>query len=409
MNQVIKGKKILLGICGGIAAYKAASLVRLLIKGGAEVKVIMTPNAHDFVTPLTLSTLSKNPVLTKFKKDETGEWNHHVSLGLWADLFIIAPLTANTLAKMVNGLCDNLLLATYLSCRGEILVAPAMDLDMYTHFSTEKNLRTLSDNKVNIIEPNTGELASGLIGKGRMAEPEEVIQKANDILDHHKNTISSPLTNKKVLLTMGPTYEFIDPVRYITNGSSGKMGTYISEELNKRGAIIEVISGPINTYPQGDNISIHKINTAVEMFEQSSVLHNSVDIAIFAAAVADYRPINTASEKIKKNDPTMVIELTKNPDIAKELGSQKQNHQIHVGFALETQNEIENAIGKLNKKNLDFVVLNSLRDQGAGFGYDTNKVTFVEKNNHTEFNLKSKKEVAIDICDFIETKILNLL
>lgn len=386
----LAGKKILLGVCGSIAAYKSALLIRLLVKHGADVKVIMTSSAHDFITPLTLATLSKNPVLTNFSKDETGQWNNHVELGLWADLMIIAPASANTLAKMANGLCDNLLLATYLSARCPVLFAPAMDLDMWQHPATQSNLQRLATFGNQLIEPTHGELASGLIGTGRMAEPEQIVVAIENFFKPGK------LAGKKALITAGPTYEALDPVRFIGNHSTGKMGYALAEELVRQGANVTLVSGPTHlTAPAG--VTLVKVTSAEEMFQASQKHFSHADITIFSAAVADYRPAHKADQKIKKGNGSMSIELVKTYDIAAELGKQKKPGQVTVGFALETENEKINAQSKLKSKNFDLIVLNSLNDSGAGFGHDTNKITLLTATNTQEFNLKSKKEVAADI------------
>lgn len=383
-------KKILLAVCGSIAAYKAAFFVRLLKKEGAEVKVILTNSAKDFITPLTLSTLSKNPVQTEYFDAKTGDWNNHVELGLWADLMIIAPLSANTLGKMANGICDNLLLATYLSAKCPVLVAPAMDLDMYKHPSTQQNLEKLKSFGNEIIEARDGELASGLSGQGRMAEPEELLEIIKKKFSHGEK-----LRGKKVLITSGPTFEAIDPVRFIGNHSSGKMGKAIAESFKSAGADVTMVSGPARHFPEG--VKLIKVNAALEMLKETDALHADADIVVFSAAVADYRPENPAQDKIKKKGDHLQLNLVKNPDIALELGSKKK-HQFHVGFALETNNEQVNAKEKLKKKNFNLIVLNSLNDAGAGFQADTNKVTFyTEDNKEKKFELKSKQEVANDI------------
>src|SRR3990170_1504247 len=360
---MLKGKKIILGVCGGISAYKSAVLTRLLIKAGAEVKIIMTPSAHQFITPLTLSSLSKNPVLTSFGKESTGEWNNHVELGLWADTMIIAPATANTLAKIAHGLCDNLLLATYLSARCPVWLAPAMDLDMLAHPSTQSNLEKIKSFGNTIIEPTHGELASGLIGNGRMAEPEDIFQQLDFFFKSNEK-----LTGKTVLVTAGPTYEAIDPVRFIGNHSSGKMGFAIAEELASQGASVHLITGPTNQHTNHSGITVKEVTTAEEMHGACMEVFNNSDITVLAAAVADYRPTVQAAEKIKKKDESLTLELTKTHDIAASLGKLKHNGQIIVGFALETQQEQANAAKKLDSKNFDLIVLNSLRDSGAGFG-----------------------------------------
>ncbi|HMR55764.1 MAG TPA: bifunctional phosphopantothenoylcysteine decarboxylase/phosphopantothenate--cysteine ligase CoaBC [Cyclobacteriaceae bacterium] len=386
----LAGKKILLGVCGSIAAYKSALLIRLLVKNGAEIKVIMTASAHDFITPLTLSTLSKNPVLTQFTKDQTGEWNNHVELGLWADALVLAPASANTLAKMANGICDSLLLATYLSARCPVFFAPAMDLDMWKHPATQSNLQKLITNGNKLIEPSHGELASGLVGTGRMAEPEQILETLHSFFKPGK------LSGKKALVTAGPTYEALDPVRFIGNHSSGKMGFAIAEELYLQGAEVTLVSGPTHL---ADPAGVHviRVNSAEEMFMASQQHFAHSDITIFAAAVADYKPAIKADQKIKKGSAPMVIELVKTYDIAAELGKQKKPGQITVGFALETENERTNAQSKLKNKNFDLIILNSLNDAGAGFGHDTNKISVLSPAGFKDFNLKSKKEVAADI------------
>lgn len=396
----LKGKKILLAITGGIAAYKTATLIRLLIKKGAEIQVIMTKDAEHFVTPLTLSTLSKNPVYTDFY-DENGTWHNHVELGLWADIMLVAPCTANTLAKMVHGISDNLVIATYLSAKCPIFIAPAMDLDMYAHFSTQKNLAIAEENGHFIIPAEEGELASGLIGKGRMAEPENILQ----FLENHFNN-KKHLAGKIVLITAGPTHEAIDPVRFIGNHSSGKMGFSIAEEAANRGAKVILISGPSNLKIHHQNIDLKRVTSAKEMYDEVFRHYQKVDIAIASAAVADYAPKNIAQEKIKKNDEHLTLELVKNPDILKTMGEQKEN-QFLVGFALETENEEANAKGKLERKNLDMIVLNSLKDKGAGFQKDTNKIKIITPTEQQNFDLKSKKEVAKDILNFIESRVLK--
>lgn len=392
---MLRGKRILLGVCGGIAAYKAAVLTRLLIKEEAIVRIVMTPSAHDFVTPLTLSTLSKNPVLTAFSNSETGEWNSHVELGLWADAMVIAPATANTIAKMATGQCDNLLLAAYLSARCPVFLAPAMDLDMLKHPSTKDNLERILAFGNHIIDSGEGELASGLIGPGRMAEPEEIVHKLRNYF-----SASLPLRGKKALVTAGPTHEAIDPVRFIGNNSSGKMGIAIAEALAGRGADVILVSGPTQQHTNHPGISVVSVTSAAEMYEACAARFDAADITVLAAAVADYRPLSASSEKIKKKDDTLTLELTKTRDIAAELGKRKQPGQLIIGFALETNNELENAIGKLTAKNFDLIVLNSLKDKGAGFGHDTNKVTIIDRNERARtFELKDKQAVADDIVD----------
>lgn len=401
--MILEGKKILIGISGGIAAYKINYLIRDLIKKGAEVQVLMTPSAENFVSKLTLSTLSKRPVYSDFYSKD-GTWNNHVEFALWADLMLIAPCTANTLGKMVHGICDNLVIATYMSAKCPVLIAPAMDLDMYQHPSTKQNLELAEDFGHFIIPAESGELASGLVGQGRMAEPETISNTIESFFNSSQKTKS--LTGKTVLITAGPTYEAIDPVRFIGNHSSGKMGFSIAEEAANRGAKVILISGPSSQQIHHQNIEIHRVTSAKEMFEQVFNYYENVDIAIASAAVADYAPKEIAKEKIKKNDDSLTIELVKNPDILKTMG-EKKSKQFLVGFALETQNEEENAKGKLQKKNLDMIVLNSLRDEGAGFKNDTNKIKIFTKTEKKEFALKSKDEVATDILNCIEEQILK--
>lgn len=394
---MLHGKKILLGVCGSIAAYKSALLIRLLVKEGAEVKVIMTGSATSFITPLTLSTLSKHPVYSDFVKNENGEWNNHVDLGLWADLMIIAPASANTIAKMANGLCDNLLLATYLSARCPVYLAPAMDLDMYKHPATIRNLTTLKEYGNHIIDAEHGELASGLVGTGRMAEPENVVAVIQQALNKKK-----ALTNKKVLITAGPTYEALDPVRFIGNHSSGKMGYALADAMAAQGAQVTLVSGPSAATISDPSINLVKVNSAQEMYEVCLNFFSETDVAILAAAVADYKPAHVADQKIKKKSESLTLELVKTKDIAAALGKLKKNGQFTVGFALETENEMENARKKLSAKNFDLIVLNSLNEAGAGFGHNTNKISIIDKqNNVRDFELKNKKDVAQDIINTI--------
>lgn len=402
--SVLKGKNVLLGISGGIAAYKTASLVRLIIKAGAHVQVVMTPASVDFVTPLTLSTLSKNPVFSTFydKEDENATWNNHVELALWADIMLIAPATANTISKMASGTCDNLLMATYLSAKCPVYFAPAMDLDMYIHPTSINNFETLKAFGNIIIPAESGELASGLSGEGRMAEPENIVQFIeNDILS------KLPLKGKRVLITAGPTYEAIDPVRFIGNHSTGKMGYDIASAAANLGAEVVLISGPTHLQLNHSLINIIRVTSADEMYDAAHKFFSSSDIFIAAAAVADYKPKNAAIQKIKKEENTFTLELEKNKDILLSLGQIKKN-QFLIGFALETENEIENAKSKIQKKNLDVIVLNSLNDEGAGFGKPTNKVTFIDKDfNIFENTLKSKELVAEDIVNLIVKKYAN--
>jgi phosphopantothenoylcysteine decarboxylase/phosphopantothenate--cysteine ligase len=390
---MLKGKNIILGITGSIAAYKAATLARLMVKEGANVKVIMTPLAKEFITPLTMATLTKNPILVDFFNPENGDWNSHVDLGIWADLYLIAPATANTIAKMANGVADNLLLTTYLSARCPVVVAPAMDLDMFQHPATQKNLKILEGYGNLIVEPATGELASGLSGKGRMEEPEQIVEFVKAFFFGSKQ-----LANIKVLVTSGPTFEPIDPVRFIGNRSSGKMGKQIALELAKRGAEVVFITGPCHEIPSHKAIELVKVETAQQMANACIARFGECNGAIMAAAVADFTPQNVSLTKIKRMGDELTLNLSPTLDISKKLGESKNSQQFLVGFALETNNGIENAKKKLSSKNLDFIVLNSLKDAGAGFEHNTNKITIVNnKGIIKEFNLKTKQEVAIDI------------
>jgi phosphopantothenoylcysteine decarboxylase / phosphopantothenate---cysteine ligase len=397
---VLTDKKIILGVCGSIAAYKTALLTRLLVKAGASVRIVMTPAALDFITPLTLSTLSKHPVLTEFVKDKTGQWNNHVELGLWADAILVAPASANTIAKMAHGICDNLLLAIYLSARCPVLFAPAMDLDMLQHPATQKNIGVLEEHGNHLVEPRYGELASGLIGQGRMAEPEEIMEYLSDFFGS-----TQVLKGKKVLVTAGPTQEAIDPVRFISNHSSGKMGFAIAEALAWHGAEVNLITGPTRQHTQNPRIHVKQVTTAREMLEACSRHFETTDISVFSAAVADYKPQQAATQKIKKKDENLTLALTRTDDIAATLGKRKHNGQIIVGFALETEEEEANALKKLKSKNFDLIVLNSLKDSGAGFGHDTNKVTILDGKQKATFELKSKKQVAGDIVRAIIEKL----
>ena len=398
---MLSGKNILIGITGGIAAYKTAYLVREFIKAGANVKCIQTPASKTFITPLTLSTLSKNEVFSEFSSDEDNpRWNDHVSLALWADLFIIAPATANTLGKMCQGICDNLLMATYLSAKCPVYFAPAMDLDMYQHPSTKSNLNKLQGYGNIIIPAESGELASGLVGEGRMAEPENIFKFIYKDLSSRL-----PLKGKTILITAGPTYESIDPVRFIGNRSSGKMGCELALNLANKGAHIELILGPSAQNPLHSNITITRVESAEEMYQASMLQFNSSDIVICAAAVSDYSPKSKASQKIKKTTHIPIIDLEETKDILTTMGRLKEK-QFLVGFALETENELYNAQSKLERKNLDLIVLNSLQDKGAGFQYDTNKITILTKSNKMlSFELKSKQEVAQDIVNTILSEI----
>lgn len=397
---MLKGKNILLGITGGIASYKIATLTRLLKKSGANIKVVMTPAAKEFITPLTLSTLSENPVYSEFASRQTGEWNSHVELGLWADIYVVAPATANTIAKMANGICDNLLLATYLSAKCPIFIAPAMDLDMFKHPTTGKNINTLKTFGYTIIDAVEGELASRLLGKGRMEEPEKIVE-----IIHAFFKTNQILKNKKVLITAGPTHEQIDPVRFIGNNSSGKMGLALAKQAKNLGADVTLIIGP-NKLETVGGINWVNVKTADEMYKQVHVSVKKADIIIMSAAVADFKPKNTSVHKIKKNNSTLQIELEPTKDILKSVGEIKTNKQLLVGFALESDQELKNAKDKLKIKNLDLIVLNSLNDKGAGFEFDTNKITIIDKKNKIDnFELKSKSDVAIDIFN----KIVSLL
>lgn len=394
---MLKGINIIIGVTASIAAYKSALLIRLLIKAGANVRVIMTPSSTDFITPLTLSTLSKNLVLIDFVKDKTGQWNNHVELGLWADALIIAPASANTISKMASGLCDNLLLAAYLSARCKVYIAPAMDLDMYKHPATTENLQRLKSFGNTIIKPGFGELASGLNGEGRMAEPEEIFEQVS------KNfSLPKYFSGKKVLVTAGPTYEAIDPVRFIGNHSSAKMGFAIAEEFADQGAEVVLVCGPNDLKTINPRISRIDITSAEDLFKASVNAFKSVNIAILAAAVADYKPAKVADQKIKKSSGTKSIDLVPTKDTLQELGRLKKPNQLLIGFALETENEVENAKSKIKNKNLDFIILNSLNDKGAGFKTDTNRITIIDKYNKSlKFELKSKAEVAKDIVEAV--------
>mgnify|MGYP001337414606 FL=1 len=399
--SILSGKKILLGISGGIAAYKTAILVRLFIKNGAEVKVVMTPDAKEFITPLTLSTLSKNPVHSSFTSDDQDEtWNNHVELGMWADLILICPATANTLSKMANGNCDNLLIAVYLSAKCPVYFAPAMDLDMYKHQSTKDSISKLLENGNILIPAETGELASGLIGEGRLAEPDSILNFIEaDIIK------SLPLRGKKILVTAGPTYEAIDPVRYISNHSSGKMGFEIAKKASDLGAEVFLISGPSNQKISTRSINLINVVSSKDMHEEVIKYYSEVDIVIMAAAVSDFKPKEFSNKKIKKDNIQPKMELEKTKDVLLELGRLKKN-QFLVGFALENENEIENSLKKLKNKNLDLIILNSLNDKGAGFGTETNKITIINsKEEKTDFDLKDKSEVAEDILNFIMSQI----
>ena len=395
---MLKGKHIILGITGGIAAYKSVSLLRLFIKAGAEVQVVITPSGKEFITPVTLSALSGKPVVSEFFTANTGEWHSHVDLGLWADAMVIAPATASSIAKMANGVADNMLITTYLSAKAPVFIAPAMDLDMMAHPSTKRNIELLKSYGNHIIEPAEGELASHLIGKGRMEEPEGIFEYLKNFF-----TSSQDLSGKKVLITAGPTYEKIDPVRFIGNYSSGKMGYAIAEEAARRGAEVTIVSGPVSISTNSPNINVIKVESARDMHKECLKIFPQCDYAIMSAAVADYAPVECAENKIKREkDEIPVIKLTKNPDIAASLGEIKTPKQKLIGFALETNNEEVNAVEKLKRKNLDMIVLNSLQDKGAGFGTDTNKITIFDcEGNKTTYPLKSKNKVAKDIIEYI--------
>ncbi|NQD71259.1 bifunctional phosphopantothenoylcysteine decarboxylase/phosphopantothenate--cysteine ligase CoaBC [Sphingobacterium shayense] len=392
----VRGKHIVIGICGSIAAYKITSLVRLLVKAEASIQVILSPDAKEFVTPLTLATVSKNPVLSDYFDRSNGVWNNHVELGISADLMLIAPATANSLSKMANGACDNLLLATYLSAKCPVFFAPAMDLDMWQHPATQRNVSILESYGNKMIAPNSGELASGLIGPGRLAEPDELFEFISDFFNEER-----PLKGKKALVSAGPTHEAIDPVRFIGNHSSGKMGFAIAEALHSLGAEVTLVSGP-TTLPTPPGITRKDVTSAQQMLEACNQFFDNADIIVMSAAVADYTPVETSDQKIKKKEETFQIRLKKTVDILASLGNRKTTGQTLIGFALETNNELENALDKLNRKNLDYIVLNSMQDEGAGFSGDTNKVTILDKNKRVQkFELKSKKEVASDIATII--------
>lgn len=391
---MLSNKKILVGITGSIAAYKTISLVRLLVKSGAEVRVVMTEAATQFASPLVLGTLSKNKVLYRLSEEDT--WSHHVELGRWADLFIIAPLSCNTLAKMANGICDNLLLAVYLSATCPVMAAPAMDEDMWHHPSTKRNLSLLQLDRVTLMPVGNGELASGLFGEGRMAEPEAILRFIKETI--FRTTL---FKGKKVLITAGPTYEAIDPVRFIGNHSSGKMGYALAETFYEQGAEVVLVSGPSDLHPEYGGIDLYAVNTAEEMFDAVVSHAKEADILVMAAAVADYTPIQKQETKIKKKEDNLQLELIKTKDILQHLGATKKKSQFLVGFALETHDEMEQAELKLNKKNADCIILNSLRDAGAGFGKDTNVITIIDHNGHQTYPCKSKKEVAEDICKYV--------
>ncbi|HUH75156.1 MAG TPA: bifunctional phosphopantothenoylcysteine decarboxylase/phosphopantothenate--cysteine ligase CoaBC [Chitinophagales bacterium] len=402
MSGFLKNKKILLGVCGSIAAYKAACLTRLLVKEGAEVKVIMTHAATTFVQPLTFATLSKNECLTSYTRNEGHLWNNHVDLALWADVFLIAPASVGTIAKLAHAICDNLLIGTYLSARCPVIIAPAMDEDMYHHPANQENLQKLKGFGNHIISVEEGELASGLFGKGRMAEPETIV----DFLSSFFTISDSPISGKNILITAGPTYEHLDPVRFIGNSSSGKMGIALAEVAAQKGAKVTLILGPSSLKPKNKNIEVVAVVSAAEMYQKSKEYFEDLDIAIFAAAVADYTPDQIAEHKIKKGEDIFTLKLKKNIDIAASFGLLKKAHQLSIGFALETQNEESNAKDKLKRKHFDLIVLNSLADKGAGFKHDTNKITILDRHlKAVQYDLKEKTAVAEDIIEAIENQL----
>lgn len=405
---MLNGKKIVLGITGSIAAYKSCLIIRQLIKKGAEVQVVITPAGKEFITPITLSALTSEPVISDFFSQRDGTWHSHVDLGLWADAMLIAPATASTIGKMANGVADNMLITTYLSMKAPVFIAPAMDLDMYAHPSTQHNLKTLQSYGNHIIEPGTGFLASKLEGKGRMEEPENIVKALDDFFDAG-NHITKDLDGKKILITAGPTYEKIDPVRFIGNYSSGKMGFALAEECAKRGAEVELVCGPVSIALSKEYKNIHRkdIESAQQMFEACKELYPQMDAGILCAAVADFAPEEIADKKIKRTGEDMIIRLKPNPDIAATLGHIKRDGQVLVGFALETNDEESNAQGKMKRKNFDFIVLNSLRDKGAGFRTDTNKITILTAEDKDEYPLKPKSEVAVDIINKLVSVIEN--
>ncbi len=403
---MLKGRKILLGVTGSIAAYKTAYLIRLLKKERADVKVVMTPAAKDFITPLTLSVFSQSRIYSEPFNPNSGKWYSHIDLGMWADIFLIAPATAATIGKMVHGISDNLLLTTYLSARCPVMVAPAMDADMFEHRAMQENLKILQERHVQVLRSPEGELASGLSGPGRMMEPEDIVLELKSFfaLHPHKKT---KIAGKKILITAGPTYEPIDPVRYIGNHSSGKMGVALAEKAGQMGAEPVLILGPVDNVSLSRRIRVIRVTTTDEMYEAAKKEFPQCDVAILAAAVSDFKPAETFDNKVKRGDEELVIRLVPTKDIAATLGKEKTNKQILVGFALETEKELENAMEKIRKKNLDYIVLNSLRDEGAGFGYDTNKITIIDKSgNRKEYPLKSKAEVAEDILKYLQQQYL---
>jgi phosphopantothenoylcysteine decarboxylase/phosphopantothenate--cysteine ligase, prokaryotic len=401
---MLKGKNILVGVTGGIAAYKTATIIRLLVKEGAEVRVVMSAHAKEFITPLTLSTLSKNPVLTEFYNPENGDWNSHVDLGLWANLFLIAPATANTIAKMAGGIADNLLLTAYLSAKCPVMVAPSMDADMLNHPATKINIETLKAFGNLIMEPTSGELASGLTGEGRMAEPEDILKEIVKLLSKKKTV--KPLSGKKLLINAGPTREPLDPVRFISNYSSGRMGIALADAAASYGADVELVLGPVNILPENSSVRVTRVTTAESMASECIKRFPECDIAILSAAVADYTALKVEKEKMKKGADSFTLTLKPTTDIAASLGKMKKTSQLLAGFALEINNEVKNATAKLKRKNLDLIVLNSLKDPGAGFEHSTNRITIIDKyNNIDKFELKSKEEAARDILDKIVSMI----
>lgn len=399
--STLRGKKIVLGITGSIAAYKACLIIRGIIKRGAEVQVVITPAGKEFITPITLSALTSKPVVSDFFSQRDGTWNSHVSLGLWADLMLIAPATASTIGKMAHGIADNMLITTYLSMKAPVMVAPAMDLDMFAHPSTQQNLETLRSRGNIIIEPSEGELASHLVGKGRMEEPEEIVRQVEDFF------APKDLQGQRIMLTAGPTYERIDPVRFIGNYSSGKMGYALAEECARRGATVELISGPVQLKPQHPNINLTRVESAQEMYEAALLTYPTCQAGILCAAVADFTPAQVAEQKIKRLGDDLILRLQPTQDIAKALGQMKHDGQLLVGFALETNDELAHAREKMERKRFDFIVLNSLRDKGAGFQHDTNKVTILSSQDKKDFELKPKAEVARDIVDELSSLMNN--
>ena len=400
---MLKGKHIILGITGGIAAYKSVTLLRLFVKAGAEVQVVITPAGKEFITPVTLSALSGRPVISEFFTANTGTWNSHVDLGLWADAMIIAPATASTIGKMANGIADNMLVTTYLSAKCPVFVAPAMDLDMFRHPTTARNIGLLKSYGNHVIEPAEGELASHLVGKGRMEEPEKIYEFVNAFFEK-----GAELKGKKVLVTAGPTYEKIDPVRFIGNYSSGKMGYALADEFASRGAEVVLVSGPVSIVPENPSVVVEHVESALQMHEAVMNRLADMDIAVMCAAVADYRPVKPSASKIKREkNGSLHVELLSNPDIAADTGARKREGQILVGFALETNDEEPHAQSKLRRKNLDFIVLNSLRDAGAGFRHDTNKITIIDEEQTVAYPLKNKKDVAADIIDRLRQEFIS--